>query len=203
MSATSGRRLILSAVLPILLASCANPAPTAPSDERAAEAQFPPLQRTSNPVARPIKGDCTTTFTFIDPGQAGACAVFQQVPSAFIAIGGRCQVSHLGRTALSSVQQLVFQLDASGQPVLVDGQPVIVALRNCSTLTAANGDELLHTTIGDVMPAGPAEAAFAGSMTFVDGTGRFSGVSGSATFKGTASLARNTGAFSFEGRVVH
>ena len=56
---------------------------------------------------------------------------------------------HLGRTALNAVQQLVFQLDANGQPVLVGGQPVAIQLRNCSTLTAANGDELVHTTIGD------------------------------------------------------
>jgi hypothetical protein len=97
----------------------------------------------------------------------------------------------------------VFQLDASGQPVLVGGQPVVIQLRNCSTLTAANGDELVHTTIGDVMPAAPAQVAFSGSMTFVDGTGRFTAVSGSATFSGTASLATNTGAFSFEGTVVY
>ena len=124
-----------------------------------------------------------------------------KLPSAFIAISGQCQVSHLGRTALNAVQQLVFQLDASGQPVLVGGQPVVIQLRNCSTLTAANGDELVHTTIGDVRPAGPAQVAFSGSMTFVDGTGRFSAVSGAATFSGTASLATNTGAFSFEGTV--
>ena len=35
---------------------------------------------------------------------------------------------------------------------------MVIQLRNCSTLTAANGDELDHTTIGDVMPgAGPAQ----------------------------------------------
>ena len=27
----------------------------------------------------------------------------------------------------------MFQLDASGQPVLVGGQPVVIQLRNCST----------------------------------------------------------------------
>lgn len=102
--------------------------------------------------------------------RARVCA-WWAVGSAFIAIGGRCEVSHLGRTALNSVQQLVFQLHASGQPVLVGGQPVVIQLRNCSTLTAANGDELVHTTIGDVMPAGPAQVAFSGSMTFVGGTG--------------------------------
>ena len=97
----------------------------------------------------------------------------------------------------------MFLLDANGQPVLVGGQPVVIQLRNCSTLTAANGDELVHTTIGDVMPAGPAQVAFSGSMTFVGGTGRFSAASGLATFSGTASVATNTGTFSFEGAVVY
>jgi hypothetical protein len=203
MTTSSSRRLFLFAVVTVLLVSCADRSPVAPTDDHAAQAQSRQLQSSSNPVDRPIKGDCTTTIAFIDPGQAGACAVFQQVPSAFIAIGGQCEVSHLGRTALNAVQQLVFQLDASGQPVLVGGQPVVIQLRNCSTLTAANGDELVHTTIGDVMLAGPAQVSFSGSMTFVDGTGRFSAVSGSATFTGTASLATNTGAFSFEGTVVY
>lgn len=203
MPTSSTRRLFLFAVFTVLLVSCADRSPVAPTNDHAAQAQSRQLQSSSNPVDRPIKGDCPTTFTFVDPSQAGACAVFQQVPSAFIAIGGRCEVSHLGRTALNAVQQLVFQLDASGQPVLVGGQPVVIQLRNCSTLTAAYGDELVHTTIGDVMPAGPAQVAFSGSMTFVGGTGRFSAASGSATFSGTASLATNTGAFSFEGTVVY
>ena len=203
MPTSSTRRLFLFAVFTVLLVSCADRSPVAPTNDHGAQAQSRQLQSSSNPVDRPIKGDCTPTFTFIDPPQAGACAVFQQVPSAFIAIGGRCEVSHLGRTAVNAVQQLVFQLDTSGQPVLVDGQPVVIQLRNCSTLTAANGDELVHTTIGDVSPAGPAQVAFSGSMTFVGGTGRFSTASGSATFSGTASLATNTGAFSFEGTVVY
>ena len=200
---TSARRLFLFAVFTVLLVSCADRSPVAPTTDHGALAQSRQVQSSSNPVDRPIKGDCTTTFTFIDPPAAGACAVFQPVPSAFIAIGGRCEVSHLGRTALNAVQQLVFLLDASGQPVLVDGQPVVIQLRNCSTLTAANGDELVHTTIGDVGPAEPAQVAFSGSMTFVGGTGRFSTASGPASFSGTASLATNTGSFSFEGTVVY
>ena len=195
--------LFVFLVFTVSFLGCADRSPVAPTDDHAAQAKSRQLQSSSNPVDRPIKGDCTTTFAFIDPSQAGACSVFQQVPSAFIAIGGQCQVSHLGRTTLDAVQQLVFQLDAGGQPVLVGGQPVVIQLRNCSTLKAADGDELVHTTIGDVTPAGPAQAAFSGSMTFVDGSGRFSAVSGSATFSGTASLVTNTGAFSFEGTVVY
>ena len=67
---------------------------------------------------------------------------------------------------------------------------MVIQLRNCTTLTATNGDELDHTTIGDVMPgAGPAQVAFSGTMAFVGGLGRFSAASGSAEFSGTASLA--------------
>ncbi|HEU4927122.1 MAG TPA: hypothetical protein VFT24_08735, partial [Vicinamibacterales bacterium] len=95
----------------------------------------------------------------------------------------RCETAHLGLAEIHTVQQLVFQLDATGQPVMVGGQPVVIQLRNCTTLSGANSDELDHTTIGDVMPgAGPAQAAFSGTMSFVGGTGRFAAASGSAEF---------------------
>ena len=203
MRVRSTRGLFLLAVLPIWLASCSDRSLVAPTDNDGVRLQSRSLLSSSNQVERPIKGDCATTITFIDPGAAGQCAVFQQVPSAFIAIGGQCAVSHLGRTEVNAVQQLVFLLDASGQPVFIQGQPVVTELRNCSTLTAANGDALVHTTIGDVAPAGPAQVEFSGTMTFVGGTGRFAGASGHATFSGTASLATNTGAFSFEGAVAY
>ena len=203
MPGRSIRGLFLLAVLPISLTRCSDRLPAAPTDNGAAQLQSRSVRSASNQTDRPIKGDCSTAFTFIDPGAAGQCAVFQQVPSAFIAISGQCAVSHLGRTEVNAVQQLVFLLDASGQPVIIQGQPVVTELRNCSTLTAANGDALVHTTIGEVTPAGPAQVEFSGPMMFVGGTGRFAGGSGYATFSGTASLATNTGAFSFEGTVAY
>ena len=203
MAASPFHTLVVLCALGASLTSCADRSLVAPTDD-AALLKSGPLRSSSNPVERPIKADCTTTITFIDPGSAGQCGVFQQVPSAFIAIGGRCQAAHLGRAEIDTVQQLVFQLDATGQPVIIGGQPVVIQLRNCTTMTAANGDELDHTTIGDVMPGGgPAQVAFSGTMAFVGGTGRFSGASGSAEFSGTASLATNTGAFSFQGTVVY
>ena len=72
-------RLILFAVFTVLLVSCADRSPVAPTDDEAAQAQSRQLQSSSTPVDRPVKGDCPTTFTFIDPSQAGSCAVFQQV----------------------------------------------------------------------------------------------------------------------------
>ena len=78
------------------LGSCADRSPVAPTDDTAL-LKSGPVRSSSNPVERQIKADCTTTITFIDPGSAGQCAVFQPVPSAFIAIGGRCETAHLGR----------------------------------------------------------------------------------------------------------
>jgi hypothetical protein len=203
MAASPVRTLVVLSTVGVSLISCADRSVVAPTDD-VSLLRSVAVRSSSNPVERPIKGDCTTTFTFIDPASAGQCAVFQQVPSAFIAISGRCETAHLGLAEINAVQQLVFQLDATGQPVIVGGQPVVIQLRNCTTLTAANGDELDHTTIGDVMPGdGPAQVAFSGTMTFVGGTGRFSAAAGSAEFGGTASLATNTGAFSFHGTVVY
>jgi hypothetical protein len=203
MPASPVRTLVGLCALGLSLTSCADRSLVAPTDD-AALLQAGPVGSSSNPVERPIKADCTTTFTLIDPGSAGQCAVFQQVPSAFIAIEGRCEPAHLGRADINAVQQLVFQLDAAGEPVIVGGQPVVTQLRNCTTLTAANGDELDHTTIGDVTQgAGPAQVVFSGTIEFVGGTGRFAAASGSAEFSGTANLATNTGAFSFQGTVVY
>ena len=201
MSRHSISGLVLLAVFPLAIVSCSERAPLAPTDPASAPLRPGSLQ--SNHVSRPIEGQCTTTITFLPPGAEGQCAVFQPVPSAFISISAECTVSHLGRTDVAAIQQLVFLLDGNGMPVMIGGQPVVTSLRNCSTLTAANGDTLLHTTTGVVAPAGPAEVSFTGPMTFTGGTGRFANASGSATFKGTASLATNTGAFTFEGTVAY
>jgi hypothetical protein len=157
---------------------------------------------TAPTIDRPISADCETSFTFLQ-GPPSACSVFEPTPSAFIAISGTCQISHLGRTQLDAVQQLIFLLDASGQPVLVNGQPVVTELRNCSTLTAANGDQLHHTSAGDVAPAEPGEVTFDGTILITGGTGRFSSASGVASFSGSASLITNTGQFTFTGTVTY
>jgi hypothetical protein len=76
MPTSSTRRLFLFAVFTVLLVSCADRAPVAPTDDHAALAPSRQLQHSSTPVDRPIRGDRPTTFTFLDPSQAGSCAVF-------------------------------------------------------------------------------------------------------------------------------
>ena len=201
MTSRAVRTLFLLGAFSLSIVSCSERSPLAPTVDAGAALQLGSLE--AKQVARPIKGDCTTTIEFLPPGAQGQCVAFQPVPSAFIAISGECRISHLGRTNVSAIQQLVFLLDGSGRPVIIGGQPLVIALNNCSTLTAANGDELTHTTTGIVAPIGPVDVAFTGPMTFVGGTGRFAGASGAATFNGTASLATNTGAFSFEGMVAY
>jgi hypothetical protein len=113
-------------------------------------------------------------------------------------------VAHLGRAQVSAIQQLIFLLDDAGQVVIQNGGPVVTALRNCTTLTAANGDLLHHRSIGVVTPgATGSQFEFAGDMEFMDGTGRFAGASGTASYHGHADVVTNTGAFSFEGVIAY
>ena len=145
-----------------------------------------------------------TQFSPIDPSAAGACSAFEAQPSAFIRITGLCSVAHLGRTEVSAVQQLLFMLDAAGQVVVQNNQPVVTGLRNCSTLTAANGDVVQHTTTGTVTPGATAsQVGLTGDLHFVGGTGRFAGASGSASFRGGADVASGVGEFSFEGTLAY
>jgi len=146
-------------------------------------------------IDRPIRGSCETVITPIDGPDAGICSLFDSAPSVFIRITGQCQLSHLGHVSLSATQQVLFQIDRQGQPVFS-------GLRNCAVLTAANGDQLRHTTTGSVSPGSePGTVHFEGTLTFTGGSGRFGAASGAAGFSGSASLVTNTGAFSIEGRV--
>jgi len=155
-------------------------------------------------VSRPLKGDCHTTFSPIAPPASGTCPVFEAVPSAFISIQGTCQLTHLGQSTTDANQQLVFALDAHGQPVLANGQPVVSRLVNCAAFTAANGDRLEFTAVASTS-AGPAgaTAVFNGSLSFTGGTGRFAKASGTASIDGAADLATSTGQFAVDGSVVY
>jgi hypothetical protein len=156
---------ILSASLTLALVGCAaEPTPTAPRNA-------PRLAGAAVPTARPLSGGCETSFT---PPPFPLPPVFRQVDT------GTCQLAHLGRVQIYSVQDIDF---ATGTQVSVE-----------LTFTAANGDVLRATNVGSSVPSA-AGVAFQGTMTFIGGTGRFANATGAARVEGTADLMASTAAF--------
>jgi len=126
----------------------------------------------SGPVSRPAGGSCTTEITGA-PTRLGYALSLH--------ITGVCQLAHLGRTTLVIQQDFAF-----------DGSIV-----NSTTHTAANGDLLLsdwYSAPGENTFDG-INAVFAGTESYVGGTGRFAHASGSSRVQGTAVVDVATGAF--------
>jgi hypothetical protein len=182
-------------------ASCTASSPVSPSAVPAGVAEGGSrLEETSG--ERPVSGSCATTFAPVAAPPPETCSAFEAAPSAFVSIAGECRLTHLGRSSVLATQQLLFLLDNAGRPVIVDGAPIVNGLRNCGVFTAADGDQLRHTTTGTVAPGTePGTVTFDGTITITGGTGRFGGASGQASFDGSASLVTNTGNFSTSGRV--
>lgn len=194
------RRIAISL---LLIGACCGGCSESPTVQPSALSAGAPLSQNVMTVTRPVNGRCATSFTFLATPPPEGCATFQAAPSAFLAITGECQIAHLGRSTTEAVQQQIFALNAAGQPLLVDGQPVVRELRNCGTFTAANGDHLHFTAVGPTRAGNsPGTVLFEGSFAFVGGSGRFESSSGTATFSGGASLMSNTGDFSFEGSLL-
>jgi hypothetical protein len=129
----------------------------------------------SGQVTRPAGGRCTTDITVVAtrPGYVLS-----------LDMTGVCQLAHLGRTTMVIAQD--FAADGS--------------IVNSTTHTAANGDLLLsawYSAPGESTTDG-INAVFAGTETYVGGTGRFADVSGSSRVQGTAVLSLATGAFTGE-----
>ena len=136
------------------------------------------LARTAN-ESIPISGACETAFvppTFPPP------PVIRQVDQ------GICHLSHLGRTALYSVQDID----------LATGTQTSIEL----TYTAANGDILRAVNTGTNVPNGPG-VRFSATTTFVGGTGRFANATGQARIEGTASFLTNTASYTVDGWIVY
>ena len=155
-----------SLLLTLAVTGCGSEAPTtAPLD-------VPALARAAAaPASRPLSGRCETSF---DPPPFPLPPVLRQVDT------GTCQLSHLGRATVHSVQDIDL---ATGTQVSVE-----------FTLTAANGDVLRATNVGTSAPGGPG-VRFQGTTTFVGGTGRFANATGEAHIQGTANFLTNTAAF--------
>ena len=143
-----------------------------------------PAAASSAPI-RPMRGACSTAFTFIGQELGGA-----QV----LRIRGTCRFTHLGTTSLEA-RQLVY-------PDL--------RIVSDSTYTAANGDQLRSHVAGQAMPTGPATVAFMYSEWYTGGSGRLSDVvpaalnaPPSAVGFGSADLATGTGSFQSEGWIAY
>lgn len=133
----------------------------------------------SEPGARPIEGRCELTF---NPPPLPLPPVHRQVDT------GTCWFSHLGRTALYGVQDIVFAAGTqSGE----------------RTFTAANGDVLHAVHAGRSAPSGPGLVRFTTTITFVGGTGRFANVRGQMTGAGTANLLTRTTMVTNEGWIAY
>jgi hypothetical protein len=150
--------------LAALLVACAGELPTTPQSPQASAS----LASMSASATRSAGGRCTTAFI------AGA-PVAGLLP---LEITGVCQIRHLGRTTMTATQTVS----------LIDG-----SAQNLTTYTAANGDKLYTRWDGQVVsPPGP-DIVFVGTETYLGGTGRFAGASGSSWLEGTAYLAGPTG----------
>ena len=131
-------------------------------------------------AARPAGGKCSTSFTPIS----------FEFPFSTIDITGECNLKHLGRTTLHAIQIIN----------VVTGD-----FTNSTTYTAANGDVLNATIVGTSSP--PPDVVFQGTETYVGGTGRFEGATGSSEFEGTATVdlitGTGTGEFTSKGTITY
>ena len=157
----------LSLLLTLAVAGCTGEAPTIDPSGASALALV-----STAPTSRPLTGRCETSF---DPPSFPLPAVLRQVDT------GTCQLSHLGRATLYSVQDIDL---AAGTQVSVE-----------LTFTAPNGDVLRATNVGTSAPSGPG-VRFQGAATFVGGTGRFANATGAARLEGAANFLTNTAEFS-------
>jgi len=156
----------------VLAMGCTDPRPTA------TEVREPALSRAEN-AARPISGTCQTSFA---PPTLPPPPVIRQVDE------GSCNLSHLGKAALYSVEDIE----------VVAGTQRSVEF----TLTAPNGDVLRVTTEGTNAPNATG-VDFEATMRFVGGTGRFANAAGEAQVTGSASFITNTAAFTVNGWIEY
>ena len=167
------RSIVLPSVMCVVAATgCADGA-------RAIVAPDTPTLSRSAVTTQRISGECTTAFV---PPAFPPPLTFQQVDI------GTCQLSHLGRSAVYTVQDI--DLVAGTQTSVTD------------TYTASNGDILRAVNIGTNTPNGPG-VRFSATTTFVGGTGRFAHATGEAHLEGTASFLTNTATYTLDGWISY
>jgi hypothetical protein len=175
-------RVALLAPLALVLTACAE-GPTS-LDAAPGPATGPSLARDAtstdaSDVARPMSGRCETT---LDPAVPLAPGVIRQVDR------GTCQLSHLGRSDL--VSDKVIQLMTGTQTT-------------AATFTAADGDVLRATGQGTNALTGPGRARFTATLTFVGGTGRFAGATGTVAVVGETDLVARRATLTLDGQIAY
>ena len=133
----------------------------------------------SAPGTVPIEGRCELTFN---------APPFPLPPVHHQIDTGTCWFSHLGRTDVYGVQDIVF---ATGTQ------------NGTRTFTAANGDVLYAVNSGTSSPGGPGLVNFVTTITIVGGTGRFANATGQMTGPGTANLLTRTTVVTNEGWIAY
>lgn len=168
------KRLVAAGVTAGVL-GCAAEAPTEPS-----------LQVTSlhdSPVSRPAGGGCGSTFEFLPPAEGQPANV--QVVRIIL----NCNLRHLGLTSGVAIQTITFT------------GPTTNLISSTTVYTAANGDEL-HAAFSGAGTLTYPSVTFGGTETYVGGTGRFEGATGSSTLEGSASLASLSGLYQTAGSLT-
>lgn len=125
-------------------------------------------------VTRPAGGTCAVTALAVPPLPFDP-PLFE--PIAHLEIQGICQLKHMGRTKLVSSEQVNFFTGV---------------VTNTATWTAANGDQIKSQFAGSGTTDG-VDATFSGVITYVSGTGRFQGVSGTVNNEGNSHATGLTG----------
>jgi len=100
----------------------------------------------------------------------------------------RGNATHMGSVTLRSTDCVV---QAGGQFTFTDGQLV---------LTAANGDQVIATYSGMLLPSAELPVyTLTGSYTVIGGTGRFEGATGSGTLQGSSNIVTGQGGYTATG----
>ena len=125
-------------------------------------------------VTRPAGGTCAVTALAVPPYPFSP-PLFE--PVAHLEIQGVCNLKHMGRATLVSSEVVNFFTGV---------------VTNTATWTAANGDQIMSQFLGSGTTDG-VDAVFAGVITYVSGTGRFQGVSGTVNNEGNSHATGLTG----------
>jgi hypothetical protein len=131
-------------------------------------------------AARPVPIHASIDTDIAIVGVCGAtCVVLRTTGSG--------QASHLGRISVDGPTHTDF---------------AAFTQTGTSTFTAADGSKLELAIAGTFHFTGPTDVAFSGTWTVASGTGRFADSDGTGTYRGTGSVATNTGELFLNGTVT-